>query len=257
MKNAAVLIAVIFMLLNPGKAVSEISQHFDHHGRAISHNRSSSLDRSSQVQRYSLPEGVELHDDVTYEFYPVFGKTFAEIVSYINENGPINKKDRKRYPSRSEWTIGWSYEFEHTYIVEEDAGVVHVAVELYNISIIHDITITLPTLIDTSPFNPIERNLWKNFFMRSLDYEHAAVNILKDPAAKSNLSSQFSDISYYTLKSSSGMDIEREVRQLIKQDTMKIGQEWVNGLIKKIASRKRDSGEEDIKEEPASSESLK
>jgi hypothetical protein len=53
------------------------------------------------------------------------------------------------------------------------------------------------------------------------------------------------------------MDIEREVRQLIKQDTMKIGQEWVNGLIKKIASRKRDSGEEDIKEEPASSESLK
>lgn len=244
MKHAVVLIAVICVLLNHGKAVSEISQHFDHNGRSIPHSRTSSPDRSSQVQRYSLPEGVELHNDVTYEFYPVFGKTFAEIVSYINENGPINKKDRKRYPSRSEWTIGWSYEFEHTYIVEEDSGVVHVAIELYNISTIHNITITLPTLVDTSPFNPIERNLWKNFFMQALDYEHAVVNILKDPAAKSELSSQFSDIIYYTLTSSSGMDTEKEVRQLVEQDTMKIGREWVNGLIKKIASRKRQPDEE-------------
>ncbi len=244
MKHAVVLITVIFMLVNPGKSVSEISQHFDHNGRAISHSRSSSPDRSSQVQRYSLPEGVELHNDVTYEFYPVFGKTFAEIVSYINENGPVNKKDRKRYPSRSEWTIGWSYEFEHTYIVEEDAGVVHVAVELYNISTKPDITITLPTLIDTSPFNPIEQNLWKNFFMRALDYEHAVVNILSDPAAKSALSSRFSDINYYTLPSSSGMNTEKEVRQLIEQDTFQIGREWVNGLRKKISSRKRDPGEE-------------
>lgn len=245
MKRAVVFTAVLLMLFSVDKAVSLISQFVDHNGRTILHKKSSSRNRSARVQRYSLPEGVELHNDVTYEFYPVFGKSFSEIVSYINENGPVNKKDKKRYPSQSEWTIGWSYELEHAYIVEEDAALVHVSVELYDIATIPDITITLPTLIDTSPFNPIERNLWKNFFMRSFDYEHALVNILKDPSAKSDLSRQFKDLNYYTLTYRAEMDIEKEVRQLIKQDTMKIGQEWVNGLIEKIVNRKRDSGEED------------
>lgn len=242
MKHAVVLIVVIFMLLNPGKADSEISQYFDHNGNAVTHSKKPSAERRTRIRRYSLPEGVKLQKDITYEFYPVFGKTFAEIISYINENGPVNRTDRRRYPSKSEWLIGWSYEFEHAYIVEEDAGRVHVSVELYDISTEHNISITLPSLVDTSQFNPIERNLWKEFFLQSLDYEHALSNILKDPAATSDLANRFSDITYYSLKyrKRDGMNTEKEVRQLIERDTMRIGREWVAGLRKKISDLKRD-----------------
>ena len=258
MKYAVVLIAVLSMLLSAGKAESEISQYFDHHGKAVTHSKKPSAERRIRIRRYLLPEGVALQKDITYEFYPVFGKTFAEIISFVNENGPSSSKDNRRYPSKSEWFIGWSYEFEHTYIVEKDAGLVHISVELYNVSTDHDITITLPTLVDTSQFNPIERNLWKEFFVQSLDYEHALSNILKDPAAASDLANRFSDITYFSLKYREGMDTEKEVRRLIIRDTMQIGRDWVAGLRKKMSDVKRDpEAGKKIEEKPSSSESQK
>jgi hypothetical protein len=257
MKHAVVLIAVLFMLLNTGKADSEISQYFDHHGKAVKYSKKPSAERRTRIRRYSLPEGVALQKDITYEFYPVFGKTFAEIVSFINENGPVSSRDNRRYPSKSEWFIRWSYEFEHSYVVEKDAGLVHISVELYNVSTDHDITITLPTLVDTSQFNPIERNLWKEFFVQSLDYEHALSNILKDPAATGDLANRFSDITYYSLKYWNGMNTEKEVRRLIRQDTMRIGRDWVAGLRKKMSDVKRDPEADKLEEKPSSSEPRK
>jgi predicted secreted Zn-dependent protease len=225
-----------FFLLYSSVSCAEISQYFDSDGNPLSSGSKGRPDSPAyEVKRYSIPDGIELLKDIRYEFYPVFGKTFSEIVRSAEENSPVDLKNKKRLPSRSDWTLGWSYKINYSEEVDEENSTVRVSVEIYDINITYDFTITLPTLIDDTALNPAEKNLWKNYYLRFVEYEHDHAKIIRDKDAQEELQKEFSSLNNAVFIFSTEIDIEKTAEKFIQKETEKIGRDWVKNLKKRSA----------------------
>jgi predicted secreted Zn-dependent protease len=236
-------LSLFFVCLLNGLSYPEISQYFDSEGNPLSAKNRSRADRSAAgTQRYSVPEGVVLQNDIRYEFYPVFGKTFSEIVQSAEENIPINRKDRKRMrPARFDWTVGWTYDIDYSEEMDEEEQTVRVSVEIYDININYDIKITLPTLIDDTVLNPAEKTLWKNYYLRLVKYEHSRANMIRDKNTQDELRKKFIALDNAVFFFPTDIDIKKTVEALIQKETQKIGSEWVRNLKKKISEYDKET----------------
>lgn len=266
-----ILLAVLIVVFSPFSAYPETIQHFDSKGKPVSFTQQkTSYDAKSLVRRYSLPKGIELRKDIKYEFYPVFGKTFSEIVRSTEESGPMNPKENKRYRSKFEWNFGWSYKFKYTqkfykedqyeqeldeesrydeefdeekqyeeeFLEEsqydeepdEESPIIDVELDIYDIDILYDIRITLPTLIDDSALNPIEKSMWKNYLQNIIDYEHDHVKIIKDPDTKETIIKSIKSIDSMILDHKENVDIGRVAESYLGNETAMLGRYWANQI---------------------------
>jgi len=230
------------ILFYSNASCAEISQYFDSNGNSLpSGNRSGEHGPSYGIQRYSIPEGIELQKDIRYEFYPVFGKTFSEIVRSAEENSPVNLKNKNRLPSRSDWTLGWNYKLAYSYGIDEEERTAHTAVEIYDVNINYHITILLPTLIDDTALNPAEKTLWKNYYLRLVEYEHDHAKIIRDSDAQKALIKKFNDLNYVIFDYSEETDIQKTVETFIQRETEKTGSEWIKNLKKRINEYEKET----------------
>ena len=233
-------LSMVFVFLFCSISCPEISQYFDSNGNSISSDiRTRKSGLSSRINKHSVPEGIELPNDISYEFYPVFGKTFSEIVRSAEENSPVDLKSKKRLPTRFEWSLGWSYKIDQSSEVDEEDNTVHADVMLYNVSLTYNIKITLPTLIDDTVLNPAEKTLWKNYYSSLVEYEHDHVSIIRDNDAKADLLMKFRELDYINLDNSSEIDIQKAVETSIRKETEAIGSAWVKDLKKRIEAYDR------------------
>ncbi len=230
-----ILLSFVSIFLFNGMSYSEISQYYDRDGNSLSSGgKKPETGLSYRAWKYYIPEGLELQKDLRYEFFPVFGKTFSEIVRSAVENSPAGQKDIKRLPSGFDWTSGWSCQLAYSHSIDEDDKAVHVSVEIYDINITYDITITLPTLIDDTALNPAEKNLWKNYYLRLLEYEYDHARIIRDKDAQEELRKKFSDLNYVIFDYSADIDIQKTVETFIRKETEKLGREWAKNLKKRV-----------------------
>jgi predicted secreted Zn-dependent protease len=227
-----IALSLVFFFIFCRPSYPETSQYFNSEGNPLS-SYSRSASRPYGTQRHYIPEGIELQKDIRYEFYPVFGKTFSEIVESAEENTPVYLKNKRRLPSRFEWTVGWSYKIAFSQGIDEEDKTVHVSVEIYDLSITDNITITLPALIDDTVLNPAEKALWKNYYLRLVEYEHDHVKIIRDREAQEELEKKFSDLNYVIFDYSPDIDIQKTVKTYIRKETEKTGSTWVKNLKKR------------------------
>ena len=152
-KRCCVLSTIVFLLLSAAQpafpAVSQ-SLFFDSRGNVASSSPATlcSPENSPATPPSAIPEGVELRGGIHYEYYPVYGAAFSEIVKYIRENGPYDASRRKRLPTKITWSFGISYEYNFSSALDEETSAVHAAVKVENIRISYAITLTLPSLIE-------------------------------------------------------------------------------------------------------------
>src|SRR3990172_3169165 len=240
MWKTAFFLCIVFSLhMSPVVESAVVSQHFGNEGSLVSEKKKSPYMPSPGTFRYSIPEGIELHKDITYEYYPVFGKTFSEIVTSVEENGPFNREKNRRSTSKFEWGVGWSYQFEFTYVIDEETKLVDVALEISDINIRYDITITLPTLIDDTSLNPIEKSLWKAYFQRLLEHEHDHAKIIQDAEAKNTVLASIKGLNYLTFDFRTDINIEKTIGLFLREETAKLGQEWVRRLKDRLGDYDR------------------
>lgn len=229
------LLCLFFFIFCNSVTYAEIIQSFDSGGNVLSTGgRSREKTPPYGNQRHFVPEGVILQDDIRYEFYPVFGKTFSEIVRSAEENSPVGLKNKRRLPSRSEWTIDWTYKIDYLEAVDEEEKTVHASIEIYDMNIHYHIKTTLPALIDDTALNPDEKGLWKNYYHGLVEYENDHAKIIRDKEAQEELRKTFSELDYVVFDYSSNIDIEKTVETFIRKETEKIGSEWVKKLKKRI-----------------------
>ncbi len=222
-----ILLSIFVVLLISVPVHAEISLFFDQNGNIIS---SPSKKSSEVATRHLVPEGVELPKGVNYEFYPVFGKTFSEIVRSAEENGPFDRSLKRRFTSRHEWAIGWSFQYEDSYEIDEEENTVRASVEIFDVEVRDIISMTLPTLIDDTALNQAEKNLWKNYFLRLLEYENGFLRIIRDPDSRNELIKSLKDINYFVFDYSSVPEAEKTVETSIREEDMKIGRAWVKQI---------------------------
>jgi hypothetical protein len=227
--------SLVCLLLWSSITYPEISQYFDSEGKFLSaESRNKADNTSDSMQRYTIPEGVVLQKNIRYEFYPVFGRTFSEIVRSAEENSPLEGKNQNRLPAKTDWTAGWSYKIDYAEEFDDEEKTVRVLPEIYGISIMYDITITLPTLIDDTALNPEEKILWKNYFVRLLEYEHDHARIVRDKDAQEELREKFMDLDKVIFVFGGDVDIDKVLEAFMRKETRKIGREWVKKLSERI-----------------------
>ncbi len=230
-----ILFSLLSIFLFGRMSYSEIFQYYDSDGNPLSSGASKrQAGLSYEVWKYYVPEGIELQKDIRYEFFPVFGRTFSEIVRSAVDNSSVGPKDKKRLPSRVDWISGWSYRLAYAHGVDEQLKSVHASVEIYDINIIYDITITLPALIDDTVLNPAEKALWKSYYLRLLEYEYDHARIIRDRDAQEELRKKFSDMNYVIFDYSPDIDIQKTVETFIRKETDKMGREWAKSLKKRV-----------------------
>lgn len=214
----------VFSPLSPEAAT--FSQFLDQQGNPVS--PSGAVTRPfSAGKRFSVP-GAVLHSDVSYEFYPVSGRTYSEIVNSTLENGPLSRADNRRYPTSYSWIIGWTYDLSYRYVFDEGEGKVHVSVEFSNIRLLDEITVTLPTLLDDTELNPIEKTMWKNYFDRLLEREHDHIAIIRSSGIRDPFIRELEDTVYETFSYSAGSDIESAIDRKLREKVLRSGRELVS-----------------------------
>lgn len=233
-------VALLFLFLCHGRSYPEISQNFDSNGNPISsRSHSSESGPPGGSHKHSVPEGIELQKDIRYEFYPVYGKTFSEIVRSAEENSPVDLKSKNHLPARFDWSIGWSYKIDYSTEIDEEEKIIDTDIELDNVSITYNIKITLPTLIDDTVLNSGERTLWKNYYRNLVQYEHDHARIIRDNDAKAELLRKFRELDYMSFDYPSDIDIQKAVEAFVKKETESIGRAWIKDLKKRAEAYER------------------
>jgi predicted secreted Zn-dependent protease len=236
MKRGASLLFLLFFLIPMLSDTSQagVSQHFDKSGRLVPDGKKAPAYRSKRARKYSVPEGVQLRPDVRYEFYPVFGKTFTEIVRSVGENGPFNRQTRKRQPSSYDWSMGWTYQISINTEFDDENEKIHCDILLHDISPAYDIRVTLPALTDDSALNPIEKELWKGYFQKIVAFEHGHVRVIKDDMREMILK-RMGEITYLMLDAESTEDPEHAAEQFVRAETARIGSDIVRQIQQNLA----------------------
>ncbi|TAN43298.1 MAG: DUF922 domain-containing protein [Nitrospirae bacterium] len=231
-----VLWSVILLLLAFSPAYSGIDQFFDSSGKMLRGGTAMPVAHgAAKPSGYALPEGIELVQGAGYEFYPVAGRTFAEIVKATNDNGPFTKDRSGRRPYNNEWQLGLSYQFRLTTAVDEERSKIHAALEIYDIAFTDNIRITLPALIDDTSLTPVEKDLWGQYLSRLVAQTRDLVSIIRDQERREKVSGSIREITYLIFDYQEGMDIERTVESYLRQETEKLGEEWAGEISRRTA----------------------
>jgi len=233
MRRYALLVSFFMFFLFPGNSRGEVIQHFDAAGNLVPETKKTAPSPAHNTQKYSVVQSLGLRPDVRYEFYPVFGRTYAEIVKSAEENGPFNKETRTRQTSAFSWAMGWTYQFSYTTEYDEDNNKLHCDIIIQDITFSYDITITLPVLTDNSFLNDIEKDLWKNYIARILELEHGRVKIVKDEPQE-NILRRMGEISYLMLDADEENTADKLIERYVREETARIGKETVKQIREKL-----------------------
>jgi predicted secreted Zn-dependent protease len=233
MKKYAFPVLFCLILAAAGSAEGEVVQRFDASGNLTSARTRPGTLTARKSHKYSIPEGLELRSDTAYEFYPVFGKTFAEIVKSAEENGPVNKKTRKRQPSAFDWSLGWTYQFSYSTEYDEENDKIHCDIAIHDVILFNDITITLPALTDDSALNLIEKDLWKNYVARLLEAEHGRAKIIKDDM-KEIILQRMGEITYLLIEAEQADIAEKMVERFVREETSRVGKDVIQQIRQKL-----------------------
>ncbi len=234
-KERLLLFPLIFLLLSAGSACAlSISQYYDSDGKPVSAARETRGPKpSGEASRYAVPDGIELHRDISYEYYPVFGKSFSEAVKSAEENGPFVKSLNRQATSKIDWRAGFNFQYDYHYDIDEESRTVHATIEVSDVAVKYDITITMPALLDDTALGAVEKKLWRSYFQRLLELEHGRAAIVQDKELKEKLESDIRDIRGIAFDYTGEGDIEGSIELFVKEESAKIGQGW----IKKINER--------------------
>jgi hypothetical protein len=214
-----------------------MSRFFDSNGNPAVSPRARSGGTSSQaIAGYAVPEGIELRKDITYEFYPVFGRSYSRIVRSAAENAPFVRGRNLRSTSRTVWGLGISYQYDYTYDVDKEHHTVQAVIDISDISIKYNITVTLPALLDDSSLNAVEKQLWKNYFRRLLEHEHGKVEIIQYVDTKKKVEDDVGEIKGLSFDYTNDSDVEHSVEVFLGEETDKIGREWIKKIKEKLAA---------------------
>lgn len=239
--NRCIAFSALLLFILSGTVRGETVQHFDSAGNLVSSKAKPSSRPPLRFRRYSVPEGLELRKDVTYHFYPVFGKTFAEIVKSAEENRPVGKMKSPQETSRVDWSLSWSYEISHVTEYDEETDKLHCDIVIHDITLLYTISMTLPVLTDDSALNRIEKDLWKNYVGNILESGHARVKIIKDDM-KEGILQKMAEITYLELEVEDGGAAEKIVERHVKNETARIGKEVVQQIQKKLEQLDETTG---------------
>ena len=228
-----IFLAVIVMALSAAPADATVYQYFDEEGTLIvtdnlfGTKKSVPLTPSDNTYRDIK---LSYRDDVSYDFYPVTGKDFPELISSTNLNGPLDPVDRKKYAGQTKWKTGWSYTFNSSYTIDDTY--LYADVDILDIEFMSGISVLLPVLQERTALSNHDLILWDHFVQRLLEHEHDHVKIVKDTGYKDEAIKKISAIKQLTVVYDPGVDPETLIKDAVESETLRIGHDLIMTIKK-------------------------
>lgn len=225
------LLSVLIVIFS-GEVSAQVYQYFDQEGTLIVTDNPFGIKKKKQSVPYVPPKNiaVNLRNDVSYDYYSVYGRNFEELVSSTQANGPWDAREGKRYSAQTRWNVGWAYRFDSSYRI--DGVTVSVAVNVTDIDFRSDIVVLLPSFENYAALDHHDLKLWEKHLKGLLDHEHDHVNIVKAPVFWDDAFRGISGIRDLTFHYYDGMNIEAAIKNAVEYETARIGHD----LIKRIAT---------------------
>lgn len=241
------LILVLGLLLAlPSVIHATVFQYFDEDGTLIITDSPDGL-RKVKPKRFTpdkeplkqpeagkeLPKTVkpDYKKDAQYNYYPVTGRNLQEVVASADRNGPFDSKESRTYPAQTRWRLGWSYNFD--YSSKREGEYIHVALNIFDINLDSDITVTLPMITEGTELNPHDLELWGKYVKGLLEHENDHVRITTDPFYWDEARKTISGIKELTLPYDGHSDMDSVIKDTVKAETGKMG----HNLMKEIKMR--------------------
>jgi len=220
------------LLLSPLPVNADVFQYFDQDGTLIITDTPHPADRP-RVLRDRASKGIkaEYKEGVYYEYYPVTGSNFQELMQYTSMNGPFDDREGRRFPAVTRWKFGWSYKFDYSYKTEE--ALIHAAVNISSVDFQSDITVVLPMIAENTVLNSNDLNAWNSYVQQLLAHEQDHVKIITDSTYKDKASKAISGLKAIDIPHEQGSDIDELVKKAVEAETGKIGHD----ILKEIKRR--------------------
>lgn len=201
--------------------------------RLIGDKESVKLPEAPKEPPKASPKTVKLdyNKDVQYNYYPVTGRNLQEVVASADINGPFDNKENKTYPAQTRWRLGWSYNLD--YSSKREGEYIHVALNIFDINIDSDITVTLPMITEGTELNPHDLELWGKYVKGLLEHENDHVRITTDPFYWDEARKTISGIKELVLPYDGHSDMDSVIKDTVKAETGKMG----HNLMKAIKMR--------------------
>lgn len=223
----AIFFAVFF--LSPLLVYADVFQYFDQDGTLIITDRPPGLGRPGPGHVVGTKNiKLEYREDVYYDYYPVKGGNFQEVVHSVSINSPFDKKENKSYPAQTRWNLGWSYKFDCSYQIED--SFIHVFLNIYAVDFRSDITVVLPMISGDTELNSHDLKLWEDFMQRLLSHEHDHVRITKDPLYQDEALNEISKLKELIFLYEPHSDIDSVIRKAVEAETGKIGHDFIKAI---------------------------
>ncbi|MDA8082678.1 MAG: DUF922 domain-containing protein [Nitrospiraceae bacterium] len=224
---------VFFLVLAYAASLhAEVFQYFDDEGTLIVTDNPYGVKRpraSRPLNTYTpKPDQqvrLDLLSDVEYDYYPVYGRNFAEVVRSVDANGPYDEGDGRRYAGQTRWTAGWSYSFASSY--RQEGGFLRAEVGIRDMQFKSNISVLLPMLSPETTLPPQDFQQWQYYMTRLLAHEHDHVRIIRDTAFREEAQQKFSAIREVVVPADPGVDPDALIRQAVEARTARIGHELI------------------------------
>jgi len=239
LQSAGTLLLVLLAFCTPVQA--EVYQYFDDQGTLIVTDNPYGIKRpksSQPLQSYKPAPNQQvslvLLDDVQYDYYPVFGGSFHDVVAYINANAPFDPVANMRFAGQTRWATGWKYSFGYSY--SREGGDLRAKVDIRDIQIKSDISVLLPMLSPDSVLGHHDLQLWQKFTGEILEHEHDHVKIVRDGHYRDEALRRISAIRELLVPAVPGESPDSQIQGAVEAETARIGHE----LIKTIKARNEE-----------------
>jgi predicted secreted Zn-dependent protease len=222
---------VMTFILYVSPVYATVYQYFDDEGTLIVTDNPYNIKRPKSGTGNGYQDiKLRYRDDVAYDYYPVTGKNFKELISSTNINGPFDPTERKKYAGQTKWTIGWSYKFNSSYTI--DGLYLYVSLNIFDIEFMSDITVLIPMLQENPTLDHSDLKLWEQFSQGLLEHEHDHVNIIKDPFYKDEALMKISSIKQLTLLYGPHADPDTLIKEAVESETARIGHDLIRTIKK-------------------------
>lgn len=206
-----------------------VYQYFDEEGTLIVTDNPYGIKRARPRSDFKFNNiNLNYRNDVSYDYYPVFGKNIQEALAYTNMNGPFDSIEKKNYAAQTKWNLGWSYKIDSSYRIEGPQ--VYVSLNLFDIELRSDIMVLLPMLAENMALNYHEQKLWENFMQGLLEHEHDHVKITKDALYWDDALKKISAIKELTLNYDPRSNLNAVIKDAVEAETLKIGHDLIMTL---------------------------
>lgn len=225
-------LACIAILVFAPPLYAEVFQYFDDEGTLIVTDNPFGLKRPRAAQplktykpKQDQQVALRLLDDVQYDYYPVFGRSFGEVINSIQANGPYDTGDNRRYAGQTRWATGWSYAFGSTYTKERD--VYRAVVTVSDIQYRSDIVVLLPMLSPDAELGHHDLQQWQGFMTKLVEHEHDHVKIVREPLPREEAIKKVLALRELLVPAEPGVAPDSLIQQAVENATARIGHEML------------------------------